>query len=684
MPIFRPSARVQLALRLEEFDDYGALVRRLQPLQTGVDTAPAPAAAPTRNTPGNRASLDAQLERIDVQIADLEDNPGDFSPELREAVLADWRAQQEALLTQLGLSAGPTAANELPATIGGPSPDDNNTFGGITPQTVSIERNGPNVADEATVTIDYRDMPFDPRLLRACAIEVTLGTVTASDFEAGIGGATRDDGTLLSLVDRSRVLAGPESRLANTTRFVGWVDEYKVKLDDDGDVVEMKCRDLAALFYDTPLATGTGVDLSRPIDEGVRNFINAYPSLRGFPVVYGRPGQEHPGTPPTPGNSVPRARQARRGRVVRQQRRGDQKMSVWEHLTDTLGRVALQPVIYDYQLHICEPRTFFGDRPLRRMVYGRNLSKLEFARKLGGTKVPTIEARCPDPDIGRTRWARWPSPPGSDGFGIIGQTDPPARPQRANEPGVSGHAPDERIQTIPVRGVSDGRELQRIARNYFEQVGRQEIEGNFETHDMQSFEPDGPIDQADLLGMDSGDAVELLTAGGPRIPGSTLSASEIQALSRQARADYLRGLGWSDRVSERFAQLQEATSFQTVFYVQNVQLEWDAEEGFKLTCDFVNFIAVREEQGAAPAQREDAARVQDDEGLPEDVRAIVEGRDDLIANQVRLLYRERQTLEDQRAAGEIDNAYYTERSAQLDEEIPSTVQLAESGALVDE
>lgn len=673
---FRPSARLQIALRLEEFDDEGNLITALRAASQQPAPAPQPTAVASTPSPQSQQQLERDLAAIDEQITLIRQDES-LSIEERDTSLAIYEARRSETVSQLTQQS--QQAQDPPPTIAGPPPDDRVVLGNIVPKSVQIERNGIRTADQCTITLAHADAPFDSRLIRAAAVEVTIGVVSASDFERGMLGETYD-GMPTSVVPRSRTLIGPGSRAAWTTRFVGWVDDWKITYDGtDGDTIELVCRDLSALFFDVPLATGSGIDLSLPITQGVQAFIASYNELRGIPVLYGRPGDLDPGTPPIPLEAVPPASRARRGRVARQQRSGDQRQSVWDHIVETCARVGLVPIVFDYELHICEPRTFFVGRDVpRRMVYGRNLSHLEFSRKIGGVKVPTIEVRCYDPMLGRTRWARWPASPG-EGVGIFGERNPPTTPNRANEPGVSGHAASERIQTYLVRGVTDPVLLQRVARNLFEQIGRQEIEGNFETFDVTSYTEE-QFPDPDVLSLDSGDAVELLVSGGPRVPDAQgMTAATIEALSRESRAQYLRSIGWSQRVAQRFAELQDATANQTVFRTQNVRLNWDNDQGFKATVDFINFIVAREEPGPS-AQDEAGAIVSDDQGLPPDIAQITQGRTDESANRLRDFYRMRQETTDRFEAGSLSAADYEATMAAIDEQIPGAIADVSSGS----
>lgn len=229
------------------------------------------------------------------------------------------------------------------------------------------------------------------------------------------------------------------------------------------------------------------------------------------------------------------------------------------------------------------------------MVYGRNLETLKFGRKLTATKVPTVEVRCYDPREGRTRWARYPVTAPAPASGIFGVTDPP-RPSRANEVPPSGSVPDDKIETFTLEGINDPATLARAAASIWEQIGRQELEGSLETHDAWSW--DKPVASADLLRAKAGDAIELLVASADpsslEVGESATDAQQLAALTRQGRAAYLQSIGWSEEVAQRFAALQDATQFQTIFRVKNVQLGWDAADGLKVAVEFINFLEIRE------------------------------------------------------------------------------------------
>jgi hypothetical protein len=585
--VFYPSARVKLAIRIDEGAATGDLRARLNP----GETPPAGTTSLPGRTPDGATSQEetqAQLTDVQATIDGLINQRDDFPPDQYDFFLGDLRRRRDMLQEQLAQ----TNDDDRPEALAGAPPDDLIALGTILPEECSIDRNGIRTADTARVTIDYRDAPFDPRLIRSCGIEIIVGVVPPGGLEQGVAGQTRDDGTALSLVPRGQAGApAPEG----TTRFLGFVDEWTITLDgEDGDSITLECRDLTAVLIDTPLPSGVSIDLSLPIDEGIRGLLDSLPSTRGTSVRYGIAGEQ--ASAPTPGTAVPRARRGRRGGRTGRARAGGSQMNVWDHITEVCVPIGLVPLFEDSELRILNPRTFFEGRDTaRRMVYGRNLKALSFTRKLGGTKVPTIEVRCYDPAIGRTRWARYPVPGSAPNTGVFGQTDPP-RPARANEVPPSGSNPDDRIMTQSVAGITDPATLAAAAESIWHQVGRQELEGNFATDEVASWEE--PTEGVDLLRLRPGDPVELLVASAETADlaqGATLSnATELRGLQQEARTQYLQNVGWSRQVAERFSALQDAVSFQTIFRTQDVRITWSQGSGLDVAVDFINFLEIRE------------------------------------------------------------------------------------------
>jgi len=305
------------------------------------------------------------------------------------------------------------------------------------------------------------------------------------------------------------------------------------------------------------------------------------------------------GDGPVPSEAVSPTLKARRGKKVQRAKAGD-KLTLWDHINDTVIAFGFVPTVRGLTLYIVDPKTFYaGTSQAKKLVYGRNLLKMAFSRKLGGPAVvPTIEIRCADPELGATRWARWPVSPGARATGVLGKTDPPAA-RRANKVSPSGST-DEQIFTQLVTGINDAARLQAVARSMFENFGRQEISGSFSTDDVTSF--DG--DEGNLLDLWPGDAVEMLVAplNATSSQDSTNSSSggvpsSLQQLKSQTqakrRADLIRK-GFGEDNATKLAASEESASIVTVFRVASSSIDWSGDQGIKISGDFQNFLVVRE------------------------------------------------------------------------------------------
>lgn len=639
MATFRPSCRSRLQLRIDEGEDVERLRAALEQDNpdgaTVTDTVPTTELGRSQELSKNRARKRlVTRERGRISSTELTERTSRLDTRRSELQLAG--ADQEKI-------------QGIEDLLG-----DDLTIGiDLIPISASVMRNGLMEADEATVEFDFRTAPIDPRVLRAVFMDLVIGTVSAADFAAGVSGATVE-GDPLSLVSR---VDGQEVRQGSTTRFVGFVDTWDTMASDDGDTISVRARDMTGPLIDRKLPTGITIDLSIPLADGIQNLVNEFATTRGMKVVFGSPDEtgltERGDRGPVPAATTPKTRKARRGRQTRRAKSGDQGMTVWDHIVDTVVAAGYLPIVRGMQLYIIEPRTFYANTAnAKKMVYGRNLIDLQFARKLGGvSKVPTIEVRCPDPDQGRTRWARAPVKAGQRASGVFGINDPP-RATRANSVS-SGGAVGEEIKVIPVSGINDGAALERVAQSLFEQIGRQETEGSFSTADITTFDSE---DEGDLLALQPGDPVEILiaplndatsgdstnTMGG----GSVSSLQELQSFTVRRRTEFLQSLGYPEAVATRLAIAQEQTNLQTTFRVQDVSIDWSQEDGISVECDFINFLVVRESPNASlqPASM--------------DVLAATAGRTSLAAEAMENTSSAGNTLGAQAEAGDVAVADY--------------------------
>lgn len=144
-----------------------------------------------------------------------------------------------------------------------PTLTDGSTIDIITvPVEVDWTRNDITEADEATVVVDWADLPLDPRAIGDCRV-----TVYAADVQ--------DPETVISIRDRRHV------------RFVGYVDEPALEFGDDGQRVTLRCRDYTGLLLDAKWS-GSAVRVDRPLSQVLRELIEVIPGYRGASIVVAR------------------------------------------------------------------------------------------------------------------------------------------------------------------------------------------------------------------------------------------------------------------------------------------------------------------------------------------------------------------------------------------------------------
>lgn len=609
---YRPTSQARLQLRLDEGPNIDALKSALE-----------------REREPGKGTFGVTVPATEQGIADARDTNiankvtlGQSKSVLSPTEFNKQSAQldKDAKSLQLAQFGGQPNTVDRPESLREEDANDLNVLFAALPINCSIERTSVREPDTAEVTFDYRDIPVDPRSIRAGLVSLVIGSVSEEEYQRGIVGREErtSDGMLVSIVERS---ADEELKFTgSSSRFVGFVDEWHVELGDDGDVVVLTMRDITALFIDQKMQDGITIDLSKPLDEGIRDFVNIFPSLRGTKVFFGTPEQFatqefDPVTPPSapvPRDSLPDVALSRGGKKAKGQKKGDQEDNVWDHIVTTCAKLGFIAFVRGFVVYIVEPRNLFDQVANgRKMVFGRNIKQLEFDRKMAGVTTQTIEVRSPDPDIGRTRWARFPVLDNEPSSGILGDPDSPqpvvSRPQKVSPNGK----PDEQVMVVNVARVTDLQVLERIAENTFQEIGRQEIEGSFETDDLDSFKETAEDERAfaeqDLLSLYPGDPVTLLyappdtSASGNQFQQTpkkgkeaTSSAQELIAMTFARRRDYLAGLGMSRQAAERLAAVAEGIPLANSFRVGTMSMSFDVEEGISITCSFYNFITVRE------------------------------------------------------------------------------------------
>lgn len=449
----------------------------------------------------------------------------------------------------------------------------------VIPIHVSVTHNGTRTASQATIDLRFADLPFDPRLVRSCGVEVYIGTVTEDEFFRGSnGGETRDGSELLSTVPDN--FTDDSGRQRSTLRFQGWADEWRVEMsEDDEPMTRLECTDNTRLLINDQAPAKLGIDEKTPIDQAIADYLSNFPQYAGLSVEYRPIGADVPVLSSVLGKTAfaPKLGPA-----------AGSKMTVWDYLTDVCGALGHVVRFEHSTIVIQRARTLYGgkfsgrpDDPFagrtlsdgtaleaRVLVYGRNVESLTLGRKLTKFAPQNIEVRSYSTKNKKTIVARFPSK------GDRQKSAPP------------GDQTDEKWLVLTVTGIEDEKTLRIIAQNAYEQVGRNELTGQVVTRNLGTL-GGGNMDP-DALDILPGDTVEIVV---DRNANSTVA--QFQKAIDEGRS-FLEQLGYGSDIAQAYEEAAQNIGFPTFYRVRRVALDFNSEsDGITITIEVCNYIEAR-------------------------------------------------------------------------------------------
>lgn len=457
-------------------------------------------------------------------------------------------------------------------------------LGGITPKNLTLGLNGARKASVLSVTIRYIDCPIDPRTIRSCAVSCYLGTLTQEAFEAMVTGAPGEQANLLP-----STYVDDEGRQRTNLRFQGWVDEWEMAWDDEGQpLIKLECRDNTTLLDAQQHPPKMVLDMTLPLHEAVANYLKHFDQFAGLTVEY-RPGSA---TPPKVKDALAKtAFRPNLGPPASKGGGGGGKTSALDYITDVCGAVGHIIYVEGTTLVIRQVRSLTGsefagrpddpyqgrslpsgDAKFRRFIYGRNIKSMSCKRKFARAAPTNVEVRSYNPARKGVLVARFPT-----------KNSPPIQhPQ-------PGDGKEQKWAVHYVAGITDQATLDKIAQGYYESVGRGEIEVDVKTKNLAAF-GGGNLDP-DILDMLAGDTFEVLVN---RDEDELNSMTKIETLlAAQGRVqEFMKAIGYSGPFVDAYAKAFTHTAFPTLFRLRHLGIAWDSDEGVQLTLQGINYVEV--------------------------------------------------------------------------------------------
>lgn len=537
-----------------------------------------------------------------------------FDEALLSGASLDPKSSEDLAEPRLTFPAG--GASEKPGAMKGAA-DRLSIITAIIPRQASIELPGYRQAGKFSLSLDWRNMPLDPRAIRAVGVEIFVGAVRAEDFSRGMLGE-KDDGKLASFL----------TQRAEDLILAGTVDNHTVSFTDKGSELKLDGRDLRGLFLDAKIAPDTlkGLKVDQPINKVIEELLGRCNMGSEVPVnVEARDWPNGVVPAPAAAELIDRVLLGSGGSKPGMPMKGNSgSLSFWDVVTNFCLLVGAVPYFRGHQLWVRPARSLFEQTnidkkagpnaktpfadgkprdiktskgsfqtPYRIMAYGKNIASLNFERKLGGgSKVPSVVCVSVDPNAPK-------------GQRLVEAEWPEEEKAKVTNVSPSGDQAGNEKLRVPVPGIKDKDRLRFIASQIYEEVGRGEMGGSCSTKDLKSL--GGPDDDVDLVRLRPGDAVEL------RIDASGLGSappvvSELNSAASEAPAESARKL--AARLGGRLdlAEVLVGTArgrfknLQSIFRVGNVKYTWAAESGLGVDFDFQNYIEARYDEQSVPAQ----------------------------------------------------------------------------------
>jgi len=513
-------------------------------------------------------------------------------------------------------------------------------------------------ADTFSATIDYKNLPFDPRIIRSCGVSIYM----------------ENKQEIFQIDSKStgfRALNHIKPSEKNIV-FQGFADSDKIEFNDSDRTVTLEGRDFTSLLIDRPYLGESYAPLDR-MDQVIRRLLDFLPSTKVDP--------ERPGTGLTvevqgmSDDQIPKLSELMGKGELDGKKNPRAKRSYWDHIQKLMNDSGLIAFVSLDKLVITKPRNLYNRGNSKVFMYGRNVTSLNFERKLGrqkgfnirvvslaniGDKKEVLEARIPEEAT--EEWSRetgivrepiylpvakaasaknqeqgstdTEKPP----F-IFGSTPSPANASGApsTEDGKSEPAP---YITFKIRNINKKEQLVEIGQALYEQLGRQQIEGTLETNEMKIYSPEVTIaaavkDKKETLDIDEsrdavtskffdatkfrvGTPIEIRIDQGDmegldrlrsRAARNKDESEDTIAVRRKNIAAFLRSRGYGRTASGTDNNIAEAmalslTLFDSPFFTKAVQFTLDHENGFAMELEFINFIEVPKDlvEGKLPAK----------------------------------------------------------------------------------
>jgi len=538
--------------------------------------------------------------------------------------------QARAILQVILDGFGPTTADTDPIVVP------------VIPKSVTVHCNSYKQADSWELGFDAGDLPFDPRLIRAGAVEIYLFQTDALDDKTRVvsrkdplsdpdPGDQRPRSAVDTLgLDVGLVTSKDRFTYGNKPRIAGLFDDADLELSTDGRWVSISGQDYTAhlasiQWKPEPSGRARRIPVGKRVDLLIADLLAEADTTGKLSVdVRGL----DPLTLPIVGATEVRG--SKRGIPVAQD------TTYWDVIYKVATRYSLIAYVDGLDVVLSRPKTISDKNvtEIKRLAWGRNLTSMKLSRQLGKEQAPTIVVKGYDPvarsavtveypdgqlDNGRLSAAQFHRQ--SRGKGVSKNASITER-HKAKKGGGKGKTTTtlrqrDEYQVVPIYGVTDRETLRKIAENYYHLLGKAERKCIVTTRDLSDLgDPDRGRAPSDMLSLSAGDAVTIDWDDFNRELMSNPQITDEEKVSHLMARGFNRTA--AQLVAEHYAKL---AGLDRPLRVREVTYEYSADDGIGIEIELLDFIVIdgiRTDSGAATAPRTARAResMVDNDGNP--------------------------------------------------------------------
>lgn len=423
-------------------------------------------------------------------------------------------------------------------------------------------------ADSFEAEIDYKNFPFDPRTIRSVAVTIAI----------------EDMGRIFTDTNSLNPLKPTEENIV----FIGFADEESISFDEENRTVKLEGRDNTALLIDRKYLEGN-IALDKPVDQVIQSLLSQLEETKDLRVDIRVDGD----LPVLASFFSDKGEMSGKKNTKKDQ-------SYWDLIQAIVADAGLIAYIELDKLVITKPRVLYDRNQAKKFIYGRNLKNLEFKRKIGRKKGFNIAVRCLNVEtkevlqalIPKEATDEWSKATGIPNTEVMIPKMVPVTPATVGEKKPDNQLSDQDAEqkgdpapymTYRVSNITSKAQLIEIGQSIYEEIGRQQIEGSFDTREMR-------IKYVRLDGKEEIFNILKLRVGNPlvvEIDNADLRA--IQNIKNQAGIEqYLVSKKYDRRVARSLSESIGKSN--TPFYTKSIEFTMDSEQGFDCKVEFLNFI----------------------------------------------------------------------------------------------